>query len=242
MAIAAGKAYVVNSTSNDVSVVDLATFSVVGTVPGLDDPIGPAVAGGKVYVSAGGAIAVIDPTTDTVITTIAGASGSPYELFGYVYVLEYSQVKIIETTGDTVLGVMETGGQLAVGVAEHDGFTYVANAVSNDVSVIRFGQLSPSQIVPVGGNPRDVEVLDGEVLVTASDTGEIQAVNPLDTSVATYADLGGEDSVDRMVVVGDQLFVSGHPTSNFFEGCLTPDDTPTSQAPQAVAVEPAFTG
>jgi len=242
VAVVGGKAYVVNSTSDDVSVVDLATFTVVATVAGLDSPIGPAVAGGKVYVSAGGSIAVIDPATDTVLTTIIGASGYPYELLGYVYVLEYSHVAIILPSDDTILGGFDTGGELAVGITEHDGFTYVTNAISNDVSVVPAGQLSVSQLIPVAGNPRDAEVFDGEVLVTSSDTGEIQAVNPYNLNVTTYADLGADGSVDRMVVVGDQLFVSGFPTSNFFEGCLTPDLTPTTQPPQAVAVEPAFTG
>ncbi len=242
VAVVAGKAYVANATSGDVSVVDLATFTVVATVPGLDNPIGPAAAGGKVYVSSAGAIHVIDPATDTVVTTIAGASGYPYELLGYVYVLEYSHVAIIETTGDTILGGFDTGGELAVGIAEHDGFTYVANAISNNVSVVPAGQLIVSQLVPVGGNPRDVEVFNGEVLVSSSDTGEIQVIYPGTWVTATYVDLGGEDTVDRMITVGDQLFVSGYPSSTFFEGCLTPDDTPTTQPPAPVAVEPAFTG
>ena len=237
-----GKAYVANASSDNVSVVDLETFTVVATIAGIGNPLGPAVAGGKVYMSSSTGVQVIDPVTNTVITTIAGVGGYPFEVYGYVWVLSGNNVFIIETTGDTVLGGFDTTGDLGVGLAYEGDRAYITNAISNDVSVIRISQLTEIAKVPVGGNPRDAEIFNGMVLVTASDTGEIQAIDPNTLAVTTLLDLGDEDTVDRMQLVGDRVYVSGYPVSNIVGACATPVTTTTAAAAAAATVTPAFTG
>ena len=202
------------------------------------------MAGGKVYVSASGGLQVIDPATDTVIDTIAGVGGYPFEVYGYVWVLSGSHVFIILTSDDSVLGGFDTTGDLGVGLAYEGDRAYITNAISNDVSVIQIGQLTEIAKVPVGGNPRDAEIFGGRVLVTASDTGELQAIDPTTLEVTTLLDFGGEDAVDRMQLVsGGRVFVSGYPGSNIVVACATALPIPSvPSTPEPVAVAPAFTG
>src|SRR6516225_2190272 len=67
-------AYIANSGSNDVSVIDTATNKVTATIPVGAFPLGIAVTpdGGNVYVtnSNSATVSVIDPVSNTVIDTV----------------------------------------------------------------------------------------------------------------------------------------------------------------------------
>jgi YVTN family beta-propeller protein len=71
--------YVVNNASNNVSVIDTSTHTVVATVPVGNLPRGVAVnpAGTRVYVvnNASFNVSVIDTSTDTVVSTVPVVSG-----------------------------------------------------------------------------------------------------------------------------------------------------------------------
>lgn len=242
VSLAGGKAYVANATDDSVSVVDLATFTVVATITGLTNPIGPATANGKVYVAASGGLQVIDPATDTVIDTIAGVGGYPYEVNGSIWLLSGSTVWVVDTATDTITDTFSTSGSLGVGLAAYGGRVYITNAISSDVSVIDEVTHVELAVVPVGGNPRDAAPFDGWILVTASDPGILQAIDPATLAVVDLIDFGDEDAVDRLQPVGSRVFISGFPGSNVIEACAAPVTTTTAAAAEAATVTPAFTG
>ena len=74
IAVAAPFAYITNTGSNSVSVIDTATNTVVATVAVGFAPLGVAVnpAGTRVYVANNGtnSVSVIDTATNTVVTTV----------------------------------------------------------------------------------------------------------------------------------------------------------------------------
>jgi YVTN family beta-propeller protein len=74
----AQNAYITNEHSNNVSVIDTATNTVIATIPVGPSPVGVAVTpdGSKVYVAnfSSNTVSVIDTATNTVIATIAVGS------------------------------------------------------------------------------------------------------------------------------------------------------------------------
>lgn len=68
---AAPFAYIANFSSNDVSVVDIATNTVTATIPVGSQPHGVAVnaAGTRAYISSNSGISVLDTATNTIIAT-----------------------------------------------------------------------------------------------------------------------------------------------------------------------------
>jgi len=80
----AQNAYIANTYSNTVSVIDVATNTVRATISGFDDPQGVAVSpdGRKVYVGnygvgTAGSMAVIDTATNAVTTITDASFGGP---------------------------------------------------------------------------------------------------------------------------------------------------------------------
>ena len=72
-------AYVTNDDTNNVSVIDTATNTVVATVPVGKIPVGVGISpdGSLVYAAnSNGTVSVIDTTTDTVVDTISTDSKS----------------------------------------------------------------------------------------------------------------------------------------------------------------------
>lgn len=238
-----GKGYALNATDDSVSVVDLATFTVTTTITGLTNPLGPVVADGKVYLSASGGLQEIDPATDTVTGTLNGVGGYPELVGGNLWLLSGSTVFVIDPATLTLVDTFTTSGDLGVGVGVLDGKAYITNAISNTVSVIDIASLTEIASVPVGGNPRDAEPFEGWILVTASDPGILQAIDPATLEVVDLIDFGEEDAVDRLQPVAGRMFISGFPGSNVIEACAAPATTTTARAAaDAATVTPAFTG
>jgi YVTN family beta-propeller protein len=145
---AAPFAYIPNFGSNNVSVIDTATNTVIGSpVPVGSFPIGVAVnpAGTRVYVAneIGGTVSVIDTATNTVVATIPvgsfpiGVAVNPAGTRVYVTTYVGGTVSVIDTATNTVVATI-TVGTLPFGVAVNPAGTrvYVTNSGSNTVSVI----------------------------------------------------------------------------------------------------------
>lgn len=146
---AAPFAYVTNSSSGDVSVIDTATSTVVGTVPVGAGPRGVAVTpnGAFAYVAnfGSGGVSVIDTATKTVVATVPMPVGSlpwgvaitPNGAFAYVTNFGSNSVSVIDTASNTVVTTVRVGGDPGgVAITPNGAFAYVTSAGLSNVSVI----------------------------------------------------------------------------------------------------------
>src|SRR5207247_1804680 len=106
-------AYITNGNSNNVSVIDTTTNTVLTNVAVGNEPIGVAgnPAGTRLYVTnvSDDSVSVIDTTTNTVLTNVAVGSGpfgvavNPAGTHLYVTNFYDSSFSVIDTTTNTVL-------------------------------------------------------------------------------------------------------------------------------------------
>lgn len=167
-------AYVANSDSDTVSVIDTAINTVVGTVIVGDNPRALAITpdGTNVYVANfdSNDVSVIDTATNTVVSTIAlpvgiqqprprGIAITPNGTRAYVTNQGSNDVSVIDTTTKTVLDTVDVGS-LPIGVAiTPDGsLVYVLNVSSNNISVIDTASNTMIDIIVVDTSPRGIAI------------------------------------------------------------------------------------
>ena len=208
-AVAAPYAYVANgcrqtsSCANGmVSVINLTTRKVIGTVSVGKGPIGVAVApdGHEVYVAnfKSNTVSVIDARTDQVTDTIPvgakpfGVAVTPNGNEVYVANAKSNTVSVIDTRTDQVTDTIPVGtSPFGIAVTPDGNEVYVANAKSNTVSVIDTRTDQVTDTIPVGARPDDVAVApDGaEVYVANSKSNTVSVIIPLLNQVVSTIDV-----------------------------------------------------
>jgi YVTN family beta-propeller protein len=163
--------YVANSGSNNVSVIDTATNTVIKTIPVGAQPYGVAVnlSGTKVYVTnqESANVSVIDTVTNTVTASIPvekyphGVAVTPDEK--WVYVANHNKligtVSIINTTTNTVIKKIQVGSNPCGVAVTHDGkWVYVTTSGSeNDPGSVSVIDTATMNVMPkrvsVGTSP-----------------------------------------------------------------------------------------
>jgi YVTN family beta-propeller protein len=130
------RAYVTNLGSDDVSVIDTYTNTVLTTIPVGTNPAGVAVTpdGAFAYVAnrGSGTVSVIDTTFDAEVTAIdvgpgpQGIAITPDGAFAYVTHPALGMVSVIETAGNTLVTSIEVAGAPAmIGITPDGAFAYV---------------------------------------------------------------------------------------------------------------------
>jgi YVTN family beta-propeller protein len=159
------KIYVTNPSSNQVSVIDGSTDSVVRTIQIETSPWSVAVNPNtdKIYVSNGTTISVIDGTTDSVVSTIpVGSSGeiAVNPNTDKIYVSDYSgKLYVINGATDTITNTIPVRSTAyGVGVNPNTDRIYVGIYRNNTVSVIDGSTNSIVGIIPVGNSPGEIGV------------------------------------------------------------------------------------
>ena len=172
-ASAAPFAYIPNDLSNDVSVLDIATNSVVATVPVGQLAQGVAVTpdGKSVYVTdyTNNAVSVIDTASNSVADLVPvgsepeGVAVTPDGKSVYVVNTGDNTVSVINPSTNLVVATVPVGlvsQSAAVGLhpqglaVTHDGKSvYVANTNANTMSVIATATNTVVATVPAGNGP-----------------------------------------------------------------------------------------
>jgi YVTN family beta-propeller protein len=197
------RAYVSNSDTNNVSIIDLASNSVITTVTVGTTPWGVAITpdGSKLYVAnrGSGNVSVINTATNAVITTIPvgsspwGIAVNPAGTKVFVANSGSSNVSVIDAGSNTVMGTVMVGSTphwLALGP---DGkHVYVGNRGGGTVSIIDAGTNSLVHTATVGTNPEGVVALPNgnEVFVVNSNpsgASSLSIINTSNFSVSTVA-------------------------------------------------------
>ncbi len=165
---AQGRAYVANSASDTVSVVDTATNTVITTIPVGNGPEGLAVTpdGTRVYVPnwEDGTVSVISTTSNTVVATVT-VGGAPRSAAispdgTRAWVVGFGGVHVIDTATNTVVGTVP-GVPFALDVAfSPDGTRAYLTYLAEDevLAVVDTTTLAVVAQPPIGHNSVEVEV------------------------------------------------------------------------------------
>jgi YVTN family beta-propeller protein len=200
------RAYVANSGSNDVSVIDTSTNAVIATVPVGISPSGVAITpdATRAYVTnqGGNSVSVIATATNTVTATIGvgllptGVAITPDGARAYVADSASNDVSVITTATNTVTATVGVGF-LPVGLAitPNGAFAYVANSGSDNVSVIDTATntvIATVFVLPVGIGPNRVAISsDGSTAyVTNSGSDNVSVIDTATNTVITNVGVG----------------------------------------------------
>ncbi len=196
-AAAAPFAYVANNSSGNVSVIDVATNTVVATVPVGANPNGVGVnsAGTRAYVTNGGGntVSVIDSATNTVVSTIAvgttpfSVAVNPAGTAAYVANFGANSVSVINTATNTVTATIPVG-MAPTSIAVHPAGTrvYVGNQNSQNVSVIDTSTNTVIATVPIGGVATGLAVHpDGSRVFVVRPAASSNTIFVIDTATNT---------------------------------------------------------
>ncbi len=165
-----------NRHSNDVSVIDTTTNTVVTNVSVGTEPYGIAVdsSGTNLYVTNQGSdnVSVIDTATNKVTANItvekypSGVSVTPNEKWVYVANQKTPKgtVSVISTSNNTVIKTIDVGNKpCGVSVTPDGKWVYVINSGSNTTSVINTTTNTVILTIPVGTRPSGVGQFIGSV-------------------------------------------------------------------------------
>ena len=249
-AAAAPYAYIANScgrmsscTGGTVSVINLTTHKVIGTISVGKDPegVGVSPAGGRVYVTNSGSnmVSVIDARTDQVTGTIpvgvkpVGVAVIPNGNEVYVANAKSNTVSVIDARTDQVTGTIQVGANPAgVAVAPDGNEVYVANAGSNAVSVIDARTDQVTGTIQVGVNPVGVAV--------APDGNEVYVANAGSNTVSVIDSATGQvtSTIDVLSPVGLAVSQNGAwvYAVNFKDNSVSVIATAINRVARAIAV------
>ncbi len=189
-------AFIANSGSNDVSVFNTGSKSVVATIPVGRNPFGAAVSpnGQTVYITNkdDNTVSVINAYTNTVTATIPvgrgpqGIAASPDGQFLYVACGIDDQVAVVDLTARTVVSSIDVGqNPYGVEINKTGDRIYVTNFNGNSLSVIDVMARDAFTTFTIGYNPAGMALSpNGGILYVAnSGIGSITLVNTLDNTI-----------------------------------------------------------
>jgi YVTN family beta-propeller protein len=221
---AAPFAYITNSSSNSVSVIDTSTNTVAATIPVGNGPSGVAVnsAGTRAYVvnTTDDTISVINTSTNTVIATITvglGPVGVAVNTAGtklYVANSISNTVSVIDTSTNTIITDIAVGTTpRGVAVNSADTRTYVSNNFSGTVSVIDNTINTVIATVVVGNAPEGLDISPSGTRVYVANTNDntVSVINTSTNLVMVNTAVGTNPKTVTVNPAGTRAYV----TNNF---------------------------
>jgi outer membrane autotransporter protein len=254
-------AYISNRDSSNVSVIDTATNTVIGSPISVGSrPIGVAVTpdGRFSYVAneLSNTISVIDVATNTVIGSPITVGNSPFGIaatpdakFAYITNFGSNTVSVINTSTNTVIVPSIVVGSAPVGVCVTPGgtFAYVTNATSNTVSVISTATNTVvGSPIPVGTQPEGIAVSpDGKFVYVANvGSNTVSVINTATNTVVGSPILVGTSPVGVAVSRDGKFVYVANELSNTVSVIDTATNTvvgspiPVGGGPFGIAITP----
>jgi YVTN family beta-propeller protein len=214
-------AYITNSASHNVSVINTTTNTVTATIPVGPNPTGVAVhpAGTRVYVvnQSGDSVSVVDTAANTVITTVpvgsfpTGVAVNPAGTRIYVTNQSGNNVSVIDAASNAVVATVAVGLS-PVGVAVNPAGTrvYVANQSANNVTVVDAASNSVIATVPVGASPAGVVVnpAGSRAYITNYNSNTLSVLDTASNTVITSVAVGSHPVGVAVDPTGTRLYVA----------------------------------
>ena len=257
-ALAVPFAYITNQNSNNVSVIDTATNTVVATIPVGSGPVGVAVnpSGTRLYVTnrGSGNISVIDTSTNAVVATIPVGSGpvgvavNPSGTRLYAANFSSNTVSVIDTSTNAVVATIPVGSAPNdVAVNPSGTRLYVVNHLSSTVSVIDASTNTVVITIPVGSVPVGVAVnpSGARVYVTSDFSGKVSVIDTSTNTVFATISVGSRPQGVAVNLFGTRVYAANY-GSNTVSVIDTSTNTvfatiPVGSGPIGVAVNPSGT-
>jgi YVTN family beta-propeller protein len=231
-------AYIPNSGSNDVSVINTTTNIVIATIAVGSQPSGvlASLDGSKVYVSNTGdnTVSVIN-TADNTVAAILNTDMQPFSMClspdgSKVYVSNNSSgnLSVIDVATNTIIGTTYYFGGFTQGVVTSpDGSTlYLANSSFNFIYVINSNSLAVSNFINLNYFPYELCIHpNGNILYASNPSGNRVSVIDLTTNLEIGSvDVGVEPSGMVCSADGNKLYVANR-LSNSVTVINTADNT-----------------
>ena len=222
--------YVTNSAGTTVSIIDLTSNTVTGTIAVGSNPLGIAISGNRAYVANSGSdtVSVIDLTTNTVTATIDVGSNPYFVAIGgnYAYVSNYEggsgsgSLSVIDINTNTVtatitddsfygpLALIASGTKLYVPNWGDDGH----QGTGNTVSVVNTLTNTVVDVVTVGTAPAAVAVSGNYAYVANnSNPGSVSVIRTTDDSLyATITDGDNLNYPGDIIINGNTAYVTNN--------------------------------
>ena len=240
-------AYVANDFSDDVSVIDTASESLVTIIAVGDGPDAVAVApdGAIVYVANffGDTVSVIDSVSHSVIATLPVGDGpdsvviSPDGATAYVANFFGDTVSVIDTANHSVIAALPAGvGPDSVTISPNGAFLYVTNNEPEGVWVIDTANLTLVATLPVGESPTSVALTpDGtHAYVTNFGSDTITVIETEDHNVVATLPVEDGPIVASVTPDGATAYVA-----NFLSDTVSVIDTASNSVVTTLAVDRA---
>lgn len=241
-----GYAYIANSSSSSVSVIDLATNKVTATIPVGQSPIGVAIGpdGNRVYITNQGSfsISVINAITNKVIATVSAPPGSdPSGITAsrdgkFVYVSYYNaqSIGVIDAKTNTVIKTIVVGANpWDVALSPDGSKLYVANLGENTVSVINTAGGTVTATIPVGTGPNGLSLsADGKVLYVSNVlSNDVSVINTTSEQVVATIKVGTSPVAVVVNADGSRVY-----TSNIVDNTVSVINTATNSVIATIPV------
>ena len=240
---AAPFAYITNGGSNDVSVIDIATNTVVATVPVGTEPAGIAInsAGTRIYVAniSSNSVSVIDAASNTVVATVTtegvpnGIAVNPSGTRAYV-ATGTGNISVIDTATNTVIANVAVGfNPFGVAVNPTDSRAYVTNYLSDSVSVVNTTTNTIATTVAAVASPMGVAINSAgtRAYVTNDSNANVSVIDTATNAVFATVAVGTGPIGVAVNPFGTRAYVTNRSNNN-----VSVIDTATNTIVATVAV------
>jgi len=185
------RVYVANESSNSVTVIDAATFKVIGTVDAKNSSthdLSLSRDGRWLFATnlASGRLSVID--TEALETIASIPTGTRCHVVtltndnrhAWVANIAENNISILDTASYRILGTIQTGkGPTGIAFSRDGRFAYVSNQGDKTVSVIEIASHRIIKTIPVGTNPHFLVLgPDGRIWGTNTGGNDVYVIDP----------------------------------------------------------------
>jgi gliding motility-associated-like protein len=227
---AAGFAYITDESSNDVTVINTLTHSVITTIAVGTEPWGVSVSpdGTRVYVANNnninggypgiGTVSVISALTNTVISTITVGSApygvviSPDGSLVYVTNTNGGTVSVIDTKTNSVVSNISISTPTGITISPDEKWLYVTSAWGANLLLYVINTTTNSVVstIPINSYSSGLTISrDGTRLyLTLNDANEVMVINTATNAVITTIPVGTEPVGVSILPDGSKLYVT----------------------------------